>query len=140
MRAYQLQNPLKCKCGSNTYHIDRAPLNGSGPFIDIVVCSNNQCKAILGQVEPSSITNNLSHINKIMSEVAEALEVLNKQLGIQQGTSSQSQAEPNRVSASSAETAGTGSSETASKTTTGSDTPPAADPLSSPPEADQSLG
>jgi hypothetical protein len=126
MREYQLQNPIKCKCGSNTYHIDRAPLNGSGPMIDTVICSNNQCKTIFGQLEPSSITSNLSQINQVMAKVAEALEKLNLGQGNPQQGIPQKESPPEKPVGM------TGSQPAPAKPN------PAADPSSSDPEADQS--
>ena len=130
---------VKCanaKCNSNVFSIGQHPLNGNGPSVAIVTCQ--QCGQIMGQLEPNSVTSNLGQIANIMTRVLPVLQSVENILSSPNKLKNR-EAQEVKPAMQGASTPDNPSANNAQqKQNSQGGTNPAADPLSSDPEADQS--
>ena len=151
--------PMGCPlCGSELYTVKSIKQYESGGFIQNVKCANQNCEHTIGLLEPNSIISKLSTIDIVLKRATEVLTKIEPQLGII--ASKQETPAPDAVPVKAHQGIhpempkgtkyNTGNpqldqvddrtfSASGSKTEPNPPTPDEEDPLSSPPEADQSL-
>lgn len=149
MKAAELDRKHKCPgCSSNIFIVENNPLYANGPKVAFVKCVNAECGKIIGQLEPNSVTSNLSGIHTIMSRIEPVLKDIEALLQSQplKKVSQHPQDNAKKEPTPAPQAKIVNPSQQPLQNPTGQ-TPPAGanpeyptTPLSSPPEADQSLG